>query len=151
MHPAFSCLLQVCLLDLEYGLPVQVRDQALGKTDEGLPESTAGREYALQHMIDEGELDKRAFSADAAAPNALLLKLQRNAPYYKRNEARVCSFFARGECKRGAECPYRHEMPTRGPLSEQNIKDRYYGVNDPVANKMMDRVNGMAQVGGWLG
>lgn len=33
-----------------------------------------------------------------------------------------------------------------GPLSEQNIKDRYYGVNDPVANKMMDRVSGMAKL-----
>lgn len=54
----------------------------------------------------------------------------------QRNKAQICSFFARGECKRGAECPYRHEMPTSGPLSEQNIKDRYYGVNDPVANKV---------------
>ena len=39
----------------------------------------------------------------------------------------MCSFFARGECKRGAECPYRHEMPTTGELANQNIKDRYYG------------------------
>lgn len=30
-------------------------------------------------------------------------------------------------------------MPTTGPLAEQNIKDRYYGVNDPVAAKMMTR------------
>jgi pre-mRNA-splicing factor RBM22/SLT11 len=29
--------------------------------------------------------------------------------------------------------------PPAGPLSEQNIKDRYYGVNDPVAAKMMER------------
>ena len=42
--------LQVCLLDLEYGLPVQVRDAALAKQDEGLPQSDAGREYALQRM-----------------------------------------------------------------------------------------------------
>lgn len=26
-----------------------------------------------------------------------------------------------------------------GPLSEQNIKDRYYGVNDPVAEKLLAR------------
>lgn len=54
----------------------------------------------------------------------------------QRNKAQICSFFVRGECKRGAECPYRHEMPTSGPLAEQNIKDRYFGVNDPVANKV---------------
>ena len=65
----------------------------------------------------------------------------------QRNQARICTFFVRGECKRGAECPYRHEMPTTGPLSEQNIKDRYYGVNDPVANKIMERAANM-QVGG---
>lgn len=54
----------------------------------------------------------------------------------QRNKAQICSFFVRGECKRGAECPYRHEMPTSGPLADQNIKDRYFGVNDPVANKV---------------
>jgi hypothetical protein len=33
-----------------------------------------------------------------------------------------------------------------GPLSEQNIKDRYYGVNDPVAAKLLDRANKMAKL-----
>ena len=115
---------QVCLLDLDYNLPVQVRDQALGMQDDGLPESAAGKEYALQRMADEGELDRSKFNAPAA--NDLLQKLQRPAPYYKRNEARVCSFFARGECKRGAECPYRHEVPADpdNPLSNQKYKDR---------------------------
>ena len=58
----------------------------------------------------------------------------------QRNRAQICSFFVRGECKRGAECPYRHEMPLSGELAEQNIRDRYYGINDPVARKMMRRL-----------
>lgn len=62
-----------------------------------------------------------------ARPNDTILKLQRTTPYYKRNRAHVCSFYIRGECTRGAECPYRHEMPITGELSQQNIKDRYYG------------------------
>jgi pre-mRNA-splicing factor RBM22/SLT11 len=37
----------------------------------------------------------------------LLLKLARKTPYYKRNEAHICSFWVKGACKRGAECPYR--------------------------------------------
>lgn len=49
-----------------------------------------------------------------AAPNDALLKMQRTTPYYKRNLPQICSFFVKGECKRGAECPYRHEMPTTG-------------------------------------
>jgi pre-mRNA-splicing factor RBM22/SLT11 len=31
-------------------------------------------------------------------------------------------------------------MPVEGELAHQNIKDRYYGVNDPVAKKMLNRV-----------
>lgn len=64
----------------------------------------------------------------------------------QRNRAQICSFFVKGECKRGAECPYRHEMPTTGDLANQNIKDRYFGVNDPVARKMMNRVDNMPKL-----
>ncbi|XP_051133611.1 desmethyl-deoxy-podophyllotoxin synthase-like [Andrographis paniculata] len=44
-------------------------------------------------------------------PNDTILKLQRTTPYYKRNRAHVCSFYVRGRCTKGPECPYRHEMP----------------------------------------
>ncbi|WMV23889.1 hypothetical protein MTR67_017274 [Solanum verrucosum] len=55
--------------------------------------------------------------------NDTILKLQRTTTYYKRYRAHFCSFYIRGQCK----CPYRHEMPEIGELSQQNIKDRYYG------------------------
>ena len=34
-------------------------------------------------------------------------------------------------------------MPTdpNDPLADQNIKDRFYGVNDPVASKLLDRAS----------
>jgi pre-mRNA-splicing factor RBM22/SLT11 len=73
---------------------------------------------------------------------AVLQKIARTAPYYKRNLAHICSFFVKGECKRGAECPYRHELPDDDPeLSKQNFKDRYYGKDDPVAKKMLNRID----------
>ncbi|KAJ4843968.1 hypothetical protein Tsubulata_040584, partial [Turnera subulata] len=75
--------------------------------------------------------------------NDTILKLQRTTPYYKRNRAHVCSFYVRGECTRGAECPYRHDMPVTGELSQQNIKDRYYGVNDLVALKLLNKAGDM--------
>lgn len=64
-------------------------------------------------------------------------------PYYKRNQAKICSFFVKGECNRGLRCPYRHEMPNdpNDPLSKQNYRDRYYGKNDPVANKILTRMS----------
>ena len=41
--------------------------------------------------------------------------------------------------------PLRHDKPTDpdDPLSIQNIKDRYYGVNDPVAEKLLKRAQAM--------
>ena len=37
--------------------------------------------------------------------------------------------------------PHAPPSPPAGPLSEQNIKDRYYGVNDPVAEKLLARAD----------
>ena len=37
-------------------------------------------------------------------------------------------------------------MPTLGPLSDQKIRDRYYGVNDPVAEKMLARVERLGRL-----
>ena len=43
----------------------------------------------------------------AKATSDLLMKLARTTPYYKRNRPHICSFWVKGECKRGEECPYR--------------------------------------------
>ena len=37
-------------------------------------------------------------------------------------------------------------MPITGELADQNMQDRYYGVNDPVANKMMRRADAMTKL-----
>jgi pre-mRNA-splicing factor RBM22/SLT11 len=141
---------QTCLLDLEYGLPVQIRDTALG-LDEGVPVSDVNREYYAQNM--ENQIAASGDPTQICLPGAtmgkipndkeMLKRLARTAPYYKRNRPHVCSFYVKGECKRGEECPYRHEMPTdpSDPLSKQNIQDRYFGRNDPVALKMLRRAD----------
>ncbi|XP_062084871.1 zinc finger CCCH domain-containing protein 40-like [Humulus lupulus] len=136
---------QVCLLDLEYGLPVQVRDTALSiNSNEAIPKSDVNREFFAEEHDRKARagLDYES-SYGKVRPNDTILKLQRTTPYYKRNRAHVCSFYIRGECTRGAECPYRHEMPITGELSQQNIKDRYYGVNDPVAHKLLNKAGEM--------
>eukprot|EP00850_Spirogloea_muscicola_P005596 SM000026S08845 [mRNA] locus=s26:1516:3864:- [translate_table: standard] len=136
---------QVCLLDLEYGLPVEVRDSALGiNSTDAIPKSDVNREF----YAEEADRKARAgidydSSFGKARPTDTILKLQRTTPYYKRNRAHVCSFYVRGECTRGTECPYRHEMPQTGELAHQNIKDRYYGVNDPVAAKLLRKAADM--------
>jgi len=140
---------QTCMLDLEYGLPIQVRDHAL-KIKDDLPRSDVNREYYLQNV--DAELGNSAVVGPGGVlgklpshKSELLAKLARTTPYYKRNRPHICSFWVKGECKRGEECPYRHEKPTDpdDPLSNQNIKDRYYGVNDPVAEKLLKRAQAM--------
>jgi len=136
---------QVCVLDLQYGLPVEVRDKFL--TDENklvVPESDANREwFAGQHsaMIENGG----STGYGAAARNQTLLRLARNQPYYRRNLPHKCSFYAKGECRRADKCPFLHEMPTskEDPLANQNIKDRFYGKDDPVASKLLNRAETM--------
>ncbi|KAE9138289.1 hypothetical protein PF007_g1466 [Phytophthora fragariae] len=139
---------QTCVLDLQYHLPVQVRDAVLAKEEGGgaelavnVPESDANREwFSQQHsrmLEQEGAVSAYGKTSDSA--NSALLRMARREPYYKRNRAHLCSFYARGECNRGDECPYLHEMPRDkdDPLAKQNIKDRFYGKNDPVAAKML--------------
>ena len=40
-----------------------------------------------------------------SSDNPMLERLKRHQPYYKRNMARICSFYVKGECNRGADCP----------------------------------------------
>jgi len=139
-----------CVLDLQYGLPVQVRDSTMEEHEKmTMPTSEVNREYMIeQHESGMLHLDTGYNKVDkSASSSAMLTKLSRRTPYYRRNLAHLCSFYARGGCNRGALCPFRHEMPKEGPLAKQNIKDRYFGNNDPVAEKMMKRYDEQKQSG----
>lgn len=158
---------QTCLLDLKYNLPVQARDNLLQVTND-IPRSDVNREYysqILEKKLNDEEAQIDAKLAIEAGPSSssvtqgkelvakdtigkelssgmkTLSRLARKGPYHKRNLPHICSFWVKGECKRGDECPYRHEKPSDpdDPLSKQNIKDRYYGTKDPVAQKILAR------------
>jgi len=134
---------QTCLLDLEFALPVQVRDITLPGLPGSMPLSDVGKEYQAEMM--ERQLANGTITYGRSEMKHQLQKIARNTPYYKRNQAHVCSFFLKGECNRGELCPYRHELPDTAnsdpELANQNIKDRYHGVNDPVAKKILTRMN----------
>ena len=60
----------------------------------------------LQIALSDGTTPVGALGKAPAASD-MLLKLARTTPYYKRNRPHICSFWVKGECKRGEECPYR--------------------------------------------
>lgn len=142
---------QVCIYDLQYGLPVQVRDRILA--EEGgprctpvsalaIPQSDANRAWynaQQERMLAENGGVNPALTNGNDKAALKLQSMARMEPRYERNLPKLCSFFARGECNRGSKCPFRHEMPRdrNDPLSKQNTKDRFYGTNDPVARKMI--------------
>lgn len=127
---------QTCLLDLEYHLPTQVRDTALGVTNEA-PTSEINREYYAQNQETKvralpcppacaaygggmyiilmhsptlqfaGTENKLNDGRASSAGREMLKQLARTEPYYKRNRPHLCSFYAKGECNRGSDCPYR--------------------------------------------
>lgn len=125
---------QTCLFDLQYGLPVEVRDTFLKEKVE-VPKDQVNRDFWAHQMTKN--LDKLDLPYDKEENYPILEKMARREPNPKRNLPHICSFYVKGNCARGLECPYRHEIPKIDELSEQNIKDRFYGINDPVAKKIL--------------
>ena len=124
---------QTCLFDLQFGLPVEVRDKFLINKVE-IPKDVVNKNFWAYEMTQK--IDKIDLPYDKIDSYPVLEKLNR-LDNNKRNLPHICSFFVRGNCARRATCPYRHELPDVNDLSEQNIKDRYYGMNDPVAKKIL--------------
>jgi pre-mRNA-splicing factor RBM22/SLT11 len=137
---------QVCIYDLQYGLPVKVRDRILKEHGSAgaitaVPQSMANRSWHTaqqERALAQGQ--NMVGEANALAV-AKLEEMANMEPRYERNMAKLCSFFARGECNRGGNCPFRHEMPRdrNDPMSKQNTKNRFFGTSDPVANKILGR------------
>lgn len=133
---------QSCILDLEYHLPTQVRDAALG-TSVKIPMSDINRQYFVNRM--DALLDGTSTEATTSlvgpsrAGHDLLKKLANHEPDYKRNRPLVCSFYARGACTRGEACPYRHDMPSS---TTSTVQSRYHGHDDAGARHILKKVAG---------
>lgn len=137
---------QVCIYDLQYGLPVKVRDRVLREAGSGssivaVPQSNANRAWYTAQQQRSLQQGNHLMGDVNEYADAQLRELARMEPRYERNLAKLCSFFARGECNRGSNCPFRHELPKdrNDPMSKQNTKDRFFGSSDPVANKILGR------------
>lgn len=147
---------QTCILDINYQIPVQLRDNLLqAQNNVNLPQSKLSLGLAVEKYESQLNLNQSNDSAqlnnnyrNSIANNALIenftYRNNNSEPYYKRNQQKPCSFFLKGNCNRGVNCPYSHEISTNDnnqfKLQKQNIEDRYFGKNDPVANKLLSNL-----------
>ena len=130
---------QSCLFDLQYGLPVQVRDSVL-KVKTELPQEEFNRLFYSSNMKIEPGKSAIDYSKYDEAGHVVLERLSQQRDHSKRNLPRICSFYVKGTCNRGNTCPYRHEMPKEHEtFGEKRFRDRFYGINDPVANKILSK------------
>jgi len=122
-----------------------------------MPKDEANRDYWANNMT--ASVDKRDLPYKNPEVLEALQKVkerhvgvgqQQKGVQHRRNLAHVCSFFVQGKCNRGSACPYRHDNITEEDLKsmqkgqgrlEDRIKDRFNGVNDPLAKKIIDKID----------
>lgn len=119
---------QVCILDLEYSLPVQVRDTALNiitHNDSYSKKPCQNREYFAEEHDRMVLLTDFVFECLTYVASLVIFdyfsfsESSKKEPHYEKNQPNVCSFNTIGKCTRGAGCAFRHEMPKTEELSHQ--------------------------------
>jgi len=101
---------QCCLMDMEFNLPVGVRDALLkGSAEEQalIPQSGVNQTWHYDQVAKCSREDVEAGYGKMATDK--LLKMSRSSPYYDRNLPKLCSFWIKGQCSRVVEgtCPFR--------------------------------------------
>ncbi|KAJ1489383.1 hypothetical protein T484DRAFT_1937320 [Baffinella frigidus] len=102
---------QCCLMDMEYNLPVGVRDALVasggGPDQKQLPETGVNQTYYYDQVAKASREDVEAAYGKMA--NDKLLRMSRAQPYYDRNLPKLCSFWLKGACSRvvQGDCPFR--------------------------------------------
>jgi len=134
---------QVCLMDMEFNLPVAVRDRLMTKGGAGssadgniaAPTSDINKEFYWENqrqMMQEGTL--QGYQSGGGAGGKMvgqsfekLAALSRNtssSPYYDRNLPKLCSFWCLQTCTRvvNSACPYR---PCNGTFRFPELASRH--------------------------
>eukprot|EP00835_Amoeboradix_gromovi_P007111 NODE_1068_length_1514_cov_0.063604.p1 type:complete len:285 gc:universal NODE_1068_length_1514_cov_0.063604:436-1290(+) len=134
---------QVCLMDMTFLLPVQVI-QSVMQVENDLPTTEVNKQYYLEQL--RNQLKKGAYyrPKPSAEQDKLLKELSKAHKHKLYNrKANICTFFAKGKCNRGDECPYLHEKVLLDDNTDGKriYRNRYFGIDDPLAAKILGKMN----------
>ena len=87
---------QTCLFDLDFGLPVELRDKFIDQTElVSMPKDQVNRDYWAQQM--NNNIDKLELPYKNPEIQEALAEVAKNfAPSFKRNLPHICTFFIKG-------------------------------------------------------
>jgi len=132
-------------LDLQYKLKLGTRDLALD-VEQMAPNSDVNRQYFAQNaerLIANDASYSLAGKVESAGKE-LLKKMARQDPYNNPHRMQYCSLFARGSCKRGSSCPYKHELYTEDAGTTQDKHSQELAIlMDPTADAMVRKTKEM--------
>ena len=125
-------LCQTCILDLQFGLPSQLRDAVLARADDGnlaAPESDANREYHNQQHIMKLSSGADPWQGEET-PNEKLLRLARTTVQSRDASSFHNSRF--GEIKVSADTSVKRSFDDNiiGSTEDRNLSKLFDGVND---------------------
>jgi pre-mRNA-splicing factor RBM22/SLT11 len=112
------------VLDLQYKIKLGTRDLALD-VEQMAPNSDVNRQYYAQNaakLITNDASYSLAGKVESAGKE-LLKKMARQDPYHNPHRMQYCALFAKGSCKRGSSCPYKHELYTESNATTQDKQD----------------------------
>eukprot|EP00762_Andalucia_godoyi_P002069 ANDGO_02638.mRNA.1 Zinc finger CCCH domain-containing protein 4 len=122
---------QCCILDLQYNLPVAIRDkiisshvdehhrhQSNGNSADNSSSSSSSSSNALvvptsttnRQLLLSSAAPFSSDSGKATGKEAILRSLTKDQPYFARNKPFVCGYWLKGKCTRGEYCPFRHDQ-----------------------------------------
>lgn len=135
---------QSCILDLEYHLPTQVRDAALGSSVK-IPMSDINRQYFVNRM--DALLDGASPEATAKivgpsrAGHDLLRKLAHTEPDYQRDRPVVCLPNERDNCRRGETHSHQRESTLQSAQNMQALPNTNTRAR-PAPLPVLEKANG---------
>ena len=114
---------QSCVLDLEFRIlyfyldvHTRERDETL-KVHSSIPLTEVNAQVFVR--TEEAKMGDAAIVNQGKAESMIKevvkrLAAQQSDPYNKRSsKSMVCAFYVKGNCKRGSDCPFLHEMPLK--------------------------------------